>query len=493
LKKRWSHRICLAAACVLTATGITLRGQQSNTLYLMHPVPQSNLLNPAVQATCRLYVGIPVLASAYLSFSNTAFTYNNLAGSDTWNLEGTASQMHRRDYYGAEAALQLISLGYRHRMTYFTFDVAEKGRFYSVVPGDLVSMAVFGNGPSVGESVKFRSLRPGATYKREYSFGISRVLNRNLTVGARAKIIFGKASLSTGPSDLRFRTEKNSFNLLLDGDYTIRASFPLTITQDAEGNITEVTVEDLNYAELLLNRRNPGMGIDLGMIYRLDGRTTLSASLLDMGFIRWRTDLNSVRTAGTFDFRGVDAGTDVVSFDYLEQMIDSLLNSFSEEVYHQPYTSYPPVQLFLAGSYRLREHMTLGLVNRNVIFRSKMHSSFTFSLQTELGNRFLAAASWSYLNNSLAILGAGIAYTGRGVQFHVVSDNVLGFFSPFDTRAISLRIGANLMLGCPRSRKEERENSAYGNLPDPEFCGTGEPPGKVTRKMKRAARRINRK
>ena len=477
---------------MLTATGITLQGQQSNTLYLMHPVPQSNLLNPAVQATCRFYVGIPVLASAYISYSNTAFTYNNLAGSDTWNLEETASQMHRRDLYIAEAGLQLISLGYRHRLTYFTFDAAEKGRFYSVVPGDLVSMAVFGNGPYVGETARFRSFRPGATYKREYAFGISRVLNRNLTVGARAKLIFGKASLSTGPSDLRFRTEENSFNLLLDGDYTLRASFPLTVSQDAEGNITDVTVEDLNYGEMLLNRGNPGVGIDLGMIYRLDDRTTLSASLLDVGFIRWRTDLNSVRTEGTFDYRGVDPGTDVVSFDYLEQMIDSLLNSFSEEVYHQPYTSYLPVQLFLAGSYRLREHMTLGLVNRNVIFRSKMHSSFTFSMQTELGNRFLATASWSYLNNSVANVGAGIAYIGRGVQFHVVSDNVLGFFFPFDTRTLNLRIGANLMLGCPRSRKEEQENSAYGNLPDPEFCGTGHP-AKEARKMKRAARRMNRK
>jgi hypothetical protein len=113
-------------------------------------------------------------------------------------------------------------------------------------------------------------------------------------------------------------------------------------------------------------------------------------------------------------------------------------------------------------------------------------------MQTELGNRFLATASWSYLNNSVANVGAGIAYIGRGVQFHVVSDNVLGFFFPFDTRTLNLRIGANLMLGCPRSRKEEQENSAYGNLPDPEFCGTGHP-AKEARKMKRAARRMNRK
>ena len=39
--------------------GSLTRAQQANTLYLMHAVPQSNLLNPAVQIQCRYYVGIP--------------------------------------------------------------------------------------------------------------------------------------------------------------------------------------------------------------------------------------------------------------------------------------------------------------------------------------------------------------------------------------------------------------------------------------------------
>jgi hypothetical protein len=472
---------------------ITLPGQQSNTFYLMHQVPQSNLLNPAVQAMCMWYVGIPLLASTHLSYGNTAFTYNDLAGTGTWNLEGTAAQMHRRDLYNAEAAVQLISLGFKHQRSYFTFHIAERSHLYSIVPGDLASTVVYGNGPTIGETLQLRSLRPGGYYQREYAVGFSRVVDRYLTVGARAKLLFGKASFYPGASDLYFYTEPTGFNLLLEGGYLMNSSFPLTIIQDPDGNISDIVVDELNYSALLLNRGNPGVGADLGAIYRIDDRITLAASVLDLGFVRWRTDLNNVSTSGTFDFRGVDAETDVVSFEYLEEMVDSLLNSFSEEVSQQPYFSYTPTQVFLAGKYRLREHLELGMVNRNVIFRSKWHSSFTISLQAELAGRFLATASWSYLNNSLANLGAGVAYTGPGMQFHLVTDNLLGFFFPFDTRTLNLRVGVNLLLGCPRNRKEALEINSYGRIPDPAFCGKGESRQEEDRKMKKASRRINKK
>jgi ethanolamine ammonia-lyase large subunit len=71
-----------------------LHAQQSNTFYLMHAVPQSNLLNPAVQIQCKYFIGIPVLSSIHLNYSNTAFTYNTLAGTDSWNIEKTSKQIN---------------------------------------------------------------------------------------------------------------------------------------------------------------------------------------------------------------------------------------------------------------------------------------------------------------------------------------------------------------------------------------------------------------
>ena len=129
----------------------------------MHSVPQSNLLNPAVQLQCKWYVGIPVIASSHISYGNTAFTYNDLAGTDTWNLEGIFDQMHRVDLYSMEAYLHPVSIGYRHRSLYFTFNISEKLHAFQTVPKELAEITLYGNGPFVGETAPFNALRPSGS------------------------------------------------------------------------------------------------------------------------------------------------------------------------------------------------------------------------------------------------------------------------------------------------------------------------------------------
>jgi hypothetical protein len=174
-------------------------------------------------------------------------------------------------------------------------------------------------------------------------------------------------------------------------------------------------------------------------------------------------------------------------------MVDSLFNSFEAEVTQVPFFALTPAQLYLGGTYRLNDRFTLGAVNRNVMYRSKLHSSFTATLQTELANRFLAMASWSYLNNSLANLGAGIAYTGRGLQFHLVSDNLIGFFFPFDTRSLNVRAGMNILLGCPGGKRDRLPSESYGSLPTPPHCSRNIFSRSREKKLERAARRNSRK
>ena len=154
-----AHTVRFIFLWILILAAMVSHGQQSNTFYLMHEVPQSHLLNPAVQARCKWYVGIPGLASSHLSYNNTAFSYNDLAGSDSWNLEGLLDNMHRVDLYALEAILHPISIGFKHQSYYFTFNISEKIRAYQTVPKDLMEIGLHGNGPFVGETARFDALR----------------------------------------------------------------------------------------------------------------------------------------------------------------------------------------------------------------------------------------------------------------------------------------------------------------------------------------------
>jgi len=470
LKRSSLHTVFLKLAGILLLVSAGVRGQQSNTLYLLHRVPQSNLLNPAVQLQCKWYVGIPAIASVHTAYDNTAFTWNDLAGSSEWNLYGVLDQTHRVDLVSGETEITPISVGYRHRSWYFTFNLSEKARFYPTYPGDLAESILSGNAPFVGETARFNALRPNGIYYREYAFGASKVFSRSWVAGARASLLFGKAGLYTGLSRSGLTTDENSFQLLLEGDYTLNSSLPITISQDSAGNISGIIINEIDFYQFLLNRGNPGFALDLGAIYHYSEKITLSASLLDLGLVSWRSDLHNVRANGSFTFDGIDEDTELVSGSFLAEMRDSILDAFDVTVTHLPYISSLPVQLFLGGSYRLSEVITLGAVNRNVFYRSKMHSSLTLTTHADLNERILVGLSWSLLNNSLKNVGAAIAYHGRGFQFHLVSDNLLGFLVPFDTRSINLRAGFNLMLGCPRDRKDRIENESYGPGPGDGNC-----------------------
>jgi hypothetical protein len=476
----------------LTPPDSLLLAQQSNTLYLMHEVPQSNLLNPAVQIACRYYIGIPFLTTVHVSYSNTAFTYNDLAGSGTWNTEGVFRQMHRRDLYSVEALLAPVSLGYRHRSLYFTFNIIERAFGYQTVPRDLAELAVYGNWPLVGERANFNGLRTGGVHMREYSLGISRVAGPYLTAGIRAKLLFGKANLATGRARLGMSTAEDNFGLNVDFDYTLNSSFPVTLTTDADGNIEEITLDEIDPAGYILNRGNPGFALDLGAIYRYTDRVTFSASLLDLGLIRWKTDLNNVRGQGAYAYVGQNLVAEFLTETYVQEVIDSITAQVEVTTAQEPYTYYIPAQLFLAGSYRYSDRVAFGLVNRNVIFTSKVHSSFTLSARADLAERFLGTLSWSYLNNSILNVGVGLAYHGKGFQIHAVTDNLLGFFFPFDTRTLNLRLGMNLMLGCPRNKRERLQEASYGKLPGSGICPYAEKPGKEKKKREKAVRKLNR-
>lgn len=467
-----------------------LEAQQSGTMYMMHQIPQSSLLNPAVQLRCRFFVGIPV-SSAYFQYTNTAFTYNDLAGTDTWNIYGVYRQMHRSDLYGLEAAVHPVSLGYRHRSLYFTFHVAEKAYAYQAVPRELVEMVLFGNASFVGETARFNGLRSGAAYLREYALGISHVLDPFWTIGARAKLLFGKAGVHTSRSDAALTTDEVGFELLLEGDYMLNSSFPYTFTYDAEGNIDGVEPGVTDIARLLLNRRNPGFAMDLGVIYRPGNRTTLAASILDLGFVRWRSDVNNIGASGSFIYERVDDDTEIVSGAFLADIRDSVLRSFDVEESRLPYGSFLPPQLFLGGSWKARDQLNLGVVSRSVIYRSKLHSSVTLTAGTDLADRVILALSWSWLNHSAANAGAALAYHGDGFQFHVSTDNFLGFFFPFDTRSLNLRAGLNLMLGCPREREKESGTPVYEAPPGTGDCSWARSSRKEKRMQRKAERLQN--
>jgi hypothetical protein len=486
MKRRVSISILLL---FLISTTTNLFSQQNNTFYLMHSVPQSNLLNPAVQIDCKWFIGIPALTSTQLNYSNTAFSFNDILGGGNIDINELNNNVHKTDMLASELHLDLISLGYKYQEYYITFNIAEKATIALTYPGDLVGLAWQGNAQFVGEIAEFNNLRTNTSYYREYAIGISKVFDQYTTFGIRAKLLFGKLGIYSGKSEMSLYTDPTTYNLHLESDITLNSSLPLTVNQNPDGSISGVTIDEIDIMGTLFNSDNKGFAIDLGGIYRYDEYLTLSGSILDLGFIRWKTTPNNIHIQGSFDFEGTGMGSEFDSNGYILELRDSIVDAFTQDVTQDLYYSWLPLQIYVGGMYQYFPKLGVGAVSRNVIYRNKLHSSLTLSANTTLWNKFSAVLSWSYLNNTYKNVGLGLAWHGRGFQVHMVSDNLLGFFKPLDARNLNLRFGLSVLLGCPRNRKESAKINKYSNGDENANCSWQEKLEDKYKKKKKALKK----
>ena len=126
--------------------------------------------------------------------------------------------------------------------------------------------------------------------------------------GIRAKLLFGKANIYSGKSEVSLYTDPNTFDLHVEGDVNLNTSFPMTITQDSQGKISGSETGDIDVVSFLMNGKNKGFALDLGWIHKYSENITFSASLLDLGFIRWKSDVNNIQISGSFDYTGTGLG-----------------------------------------------------------------------------------------------------------------------------------------------------------------------------------------
>ncbi len=440
--------------------------QQNHSLFFMHHLPESNLLNPAVPIPCKWYIGIPVLSSTHFNYGNSSFTYNQLfttSGNGTYEatIDNVVKQLHRRNYIGTELHTQLFALGYRTGDYSFMFTITEKNNLSITYPKKAIMLLWNGNSQFAGESASFKGTGVFLNHYREYAFSASKYSKDGIYFGARAKLLFGKLNVSPQTTDISLTTDETTFNLLFEGDLNVRSSLPINIESN-NNRVGDVAYNDaVSPMSLIFNRKNPGFAMDFGIIYPFTENIEISASLLDLGFIRWRSNLNTIEGNGEFAYEGFLIDT-VNPDSYFNDLINSFADSMEVNVSHEKYTTFLPPRIIIGGSYELTNSIKAGVQSEIIIHKSKIIPSATISAHYNPANSLQLMASYTIQYYSLKTLGLGFVVGRNPVQFYMISDNVLGAIWPMSTRNINLRFGLNINLGC--KIKEEKPGGGKGML-----------------------------
>ena len=429
-----------------------ISAQQSCNLFFMNSIPESNFVNPAVQLDCGLFVGIPIISSIHASIGSNAFNAFEAssidpAGTFKFRPDIRQEDLSNHNFLLSEAHVVLLALGMRHRQNYLTFSITEKNNQAALYTEDLGTFYLSGNRSFLNQWMELNPSGIFSNHFREYAFGFSRSFSSKLILGMKAKLLFGKLNIESDHSEFHMYTQESPAEIIVESNAGINSSMPYSINLDSPEDFGLYNKYNTSLGSILMNRGNPGMALDFGFNYNYSSNLSFSGSVIDLGFIRYRSDLTNYDLKGQYYYEGawaLDPGNDSLLSDFAIQLNENMDSNLSQE----PYDHVLDPRVYLGASYKINSSYKLNLLLYNRFFTNRIQTGATVAVQSQLSSALNASLSWSYMNRSFANFGIGIDYRKDPVQVYLVSDNMLGVLMPNTFNNANIRIGVNLFFGC---------------------------------------------
>lgn len=432
----------------------SVKAQQDFLMYNMLDVPQSGYSNPSNQFNGSFYIGLPGISSNYYSISNSGFAYSDAVKKDGDSLlldfRSLLNELEDENFTSFNTKIDLFSLGISlSKRTQLTLNVTENVNFRFNYTKDFMAFVYEGNAAFDDNTANFENLGISLNHYREYGIGISHQLTNKLRLGARAKYLYGMENVYSKKSDIRLTTDPETFKLTAQADIDIQTA-----------GIEDVDIDEEGESKYLFGRDNKGFGLDLGGHYEVNDRLSLNASVIDLGFINWKSYTKSYRVEnGEYSYSGIEVNaftgqTDTVSGETsFDRILDSLEEAFDLKEPTDGYTTPLTARIYIGANYKLGQRTVLGGLLQTEVFQRSIRPSLTLSAHRKMTKWISLATSYTVINRSYNNLGFGVSLNPGPVQFYVMSDNILSAFQPQHARHAQVRFGINLIFGSKKHKE----------------------------------------
>ncbi len=414
---------------------------------------QNNYQNPALIPSQDLFIGIPVISGIHLH-SNSKTSYN-----ETFTKEGETTLVdiskilkafQNQNMVSAHTGVNLFHVGIKMKnASLISFSARERVEVDLLSSKELVDYLWNGNEKYVNQDINVAEAGVKAMHFREFGFGYAKPVNNRMDFGVRAKFLLGIADVSL-PGNFSATLNSNGEAFQLDAkwnNFAIRSS-GLNILRDNEDSISSIG------SHLIMNK-NTGFAVDLGLKYRLSRAHTITASLLDIGFINWKVDIeNRFINDTTFNYSGVSLD----SLGTVRQTIkDSLVANFRTSTNFDPYRGWLPLKVYGSWIYHYSRNTDIYFSGGVRLIQRRLKMLYGIGLTKRFGSAFMANVTATKLPQQFVNLGASFVVNGGPVQFYIAAEQIASSFSLPDKKAFDFRMGINLAIG---SRDGDSRNEA---------------------------------
>lgn len=485
---------------------------QGNSLYFNKNLYQSTYLNPARQVNCKFILGLPGISSEFVTLKNNGlgwndvfFEYESLPDSFHYDPDLTFDRMNEINHIFLNTRSTLWATAFWVRGVQITFDANLRTETNFAYPQSLFLLKD-GNYFTDGSYISATNTAVNSSAFTEVALGASGEIAPGLTIGGKLKILRGIVNFQTDQFMFDWHVSDADTSIY---DYSFNTSFnfnttvPIEVSYDDQGNISgaeldTTIIEDIQNNPLLfreITTNNPGFGIDFGVIYNLNNKFEFSASVLDFGFIKWKSTPTNITTSESeFVFNGLDVGKYIGTLGLFtalkdqdtrdsiiglvtEDFIDSLLFLSDPTITNNEYKTSLSTKLNFGAAYMPTDWVTLGFLYNGIFFNKKLYSSYTLSSTLMFWRGWSYSLSYTMSKKSMNNLGMGFSYKLGPLQMFLMMDNFslpmlgarygLSPDKPYNkgiatkwvknTDYLNVNFGINFVFGC-------RDKTDYGIL-----------------------------
>ncbi|WP_337788659.1 DUF5723 family protein [Phocaeicola plebeius] len=414
--------------------GGAAQAQYLRSSYFMEGTSARLQLNPGLQPT-KGYFNMPIIGSFNMSASSNVLGTSDIidlmnSGSDLYSNDKLFNRLKADNRLNVNLNTDILSFGWYKGKGFWSVNVGLRADFGAALAKDMFSMMRTMNGfaledvAGTNQSYSLSNQTLNMKAYAEIGLGYSRRITEKLTVGGRVKVLLGLA---------RAEMNINQFDLNLDvpnlrnyqddasrGELSPSDWYGKGYSYAADGNVITTLkgggmtfdnngmIDNFDLDAGDLGIAGSGFGIDLGASYKVWDNLTVSASILDLGFLKWKESETTVATVSGEAHETIDAsnydryiGGDFLSFERFD------FEEGSPEKVKTKTRLYST--LLLAGEYGLLNNkLSVGAMYTARFAEPKTLNELTFLATFRPKNWLNAAISYSPIQASGKSIGLAV-------------------------------------------------------------------------------------
>lgn len=444
--------------------------QNKEVLYNFTSIPQSLLVNPGADVSYKYYFGFPVLSGVSANLGSTSFSAYDLFADNgvdfNQKVRNVINKSSPNDKVVTNQQLEIFSGGFRvggrESKSYVSFGLYQEFDFFMFVPKDLALLALNGNKDYIGKSFNLGDLSMKAEVLSVLHFGFHKKVNEKLVYGGRAKIYSsGANATSTKNSGYIYTgesaTSPNFYNQVISSNLELRTSGLSKFTKDEyEGNVIRDIANNTFFNGSL------GLGIDAGFTYYFKDNLQVTASVVDLGFVRQTKDIETLTYKGTYQYDGVNP--DFMGNDDPENVFDEFDKAIPRDTLYNKYTTWRPTKIYSSIQYSFGESRPDNECNcrrqgSDVNYKNAVGAQFfamsaprtpllalTAFYRRNIFKKLDVKATYTIDTFSNKNIGLGLAGTIGPVNLYAMVNNVLEYKDVAKASSAAFQLGINFVF-----------------------------------------------